>query len=528
MDQYNTTKRTSMHNLQKLTLSFSPLNLLLAAILLCALPLPGQASDYSLVINHGRVIDPETGLDATRHLGIQGDRITAISETPLEGARTINASGLVVAPGFIDLHTHSPTDLGQYYQLFDGVTTALELEAGTYPVGEYAGQIQDHALINYGASAGYITMRLLEMDGIAAGNITGTPSPVGFRGWMTALRFLFTDFQTALARTFTEHASKEELAALRARLNEGLDQGGLGIGLALDYISEAVDSPELEMIFEVSGQRQAPIFVHIRRGINGDPAGLREVLGLAEKYKTPLHICHISHNAMRNIELFLSEIREAQSRGVDVSTEVLPYNAGSTLISAAVFGRDWQTIFDISYEDVEWAATGERFNQAMFEEYRANHPTGAVIHHYLDEAWTLRAIQEPGVIIVSDLITMKSKEENVPPHNGAFTRILGRYVREQQAIDLSTALSKMTLLPAQRLQAYAPAFKKKGRIQLDMDADLTIFDPDTVLDQATYRNPYQEAQGIVHVVVAGQAVVNEGKLVPETWPGKRILASGTD
>jgi N-acyl-D-aspartate/D-glutamate deacylase len=500
---------------------------LLTAFLLCTLSLIAQASDYSLVINHGRVIDPETGLDAIRHVGIQGNRITAISETPLAGEQAINAGGLVVAPGFIDLHTHSPTDLGQYYQLFDGVTTTLELEAGTYPVGEYAGQIKDHALINYGASAGYVTMRLLEMDGIAMGDITATPSPVGFKGWMTALRFLFTDFNTALERTFTENTSEQELNALRARLNEGLDQGGLGIGLALDYINEAVDSRELEMIFEVSGQRQAPIFVHIRRGINGDPRGLREVLGLAEKHKTPLHICHISHNAMRNTELFLSEIRQAQSRGVDVSTEVLPYNAGSTMISAAVFGRDWQTIFDISYQDVEWAATGERFNQTMFEQYREQHPTGAVIHHYLDEAWTLRAIQEPGVIIVSDLITMKSRDEHVPPHNGAFTRILGRYVREQQALDLTTALSKMTLLPARRLQAYAPAFNRKGRIQAGMDADLTLFDPETVLDRATYRNPYQEAQGIMHVVVAGQTVVSGGKLVPGTYPGRRLLAGGS-
>lgn len=385
---------------------------LLTAFLLCTLCLIAHASDYSLVINHGRVIDPETGLDAIRHVGIEGNRIAAISETPLAGEQVINAGGLVVAPGFIDLHTHSPTDLGQYYQLFDGVTTTLELEAGTYPVGEYAGQIKDHALINYGASAGYVTMRLLEMDGIAMGDITATPSPVGFKGWMTALRFLFTDFNTALERTFTENTSEQELTALRARLNEGLDQGGLGIGLALDYINEAVDSRELEMIFEVSGQRQAPIFVHIRRGINGDPRGLR-------------------------------------------------------------------------------------------------------------------AIQEPGVIIVSDLITMKSRDEHVPPHNGAFTRILGRYVREQQALDLTTALSKMTLLPARRLQAYAPAFHRKGRIQAGMDADLTLFDTETVIDRATYRNPYQQAQGIMHVVVAGQTVVSAGKLVPGTYPGRRLLAGGS-
>jgi N-acyl-D-aspartate/D-glutamate deacylase len=294
--------------------------------------------------------------------------------------------------------------------------------------------------------------------------------------------------------------------------------------LALDYISEAVDERELAMIFEVAGDRQAPVFVHVRRGINGDPSGLREVLALAERTHAPLHVCHISHNAMKNIELFLAEIRAARERGVDVTTEVLPYNAGSTSISAAVFGRDWQTIFDITYEDVEWAATGERFDEEMWEEYRREYPDGAVIHHYLKEDWTRRAIEEPGVIIVSDLITMKSRDEHVPPHNGAFTRILGRYVREQPTLDLMAALAKMTLLPARRLEDYAPAFASKGRLQEGADADITVLDPETVMDRATYRDPYQESAGIEHVVVNGVHLVQGGTLAEGLHPGQRLTS----
>ncbi len=278
------------------------------------------------------------------------------------------------------------------------------------------------------------------------------------------------------------------------------------------------------MIFEVAGDRQAPVFVHVRRGINGDPSGLREVLALAERTRAPLHVCHISHNAMKNTELFLAEIRAARERGVDVTTEVLPYNAGSTSISAAVFGRDWQTIFDITYEDVEWAATGERFNEEMWEEYRREYPDGAVIHHYLEEDWTRRAIEEPGVIIVSDLITMKSRDEHVPPHNGAFTRILGRYVREQPTLDLMTALAKMTLLPARRMEDYAPAFGRKGRLQEGADADITVFDPETVIDRATYRDPYQESAGIEHIVVNGVHLVRGGTLAEGLHPGQRLTS----
>lgn len=482
------------------------------------------AGDYPLVIRHGRVMDPETGLDAVRYVGIRGDRIARLSAEPLRGDREIDASGLVVAPGFIDLNTHSPTPLGQYYQLMDGVTTALELEAGAFPVGEYGSQVSDAPLTHYGASVGYGSIRLLVKDGIALPDTTGSPWPVGFKGWWTVARFIYKGMVPALARTFTESATPQEQEVLRAMLHEGLDQGGLGIGLPLDYFSEAIDEHELAMIFEVAAERRAPVFVHVRRGINGDPAGLREVLILAERTKAPLHVCHISHNAMKNTELFLAEVGAARERGVDVTTEVLPYNAGSTAISAAVFGRDWRTIFDISYEDVEWAATGERFDQAMWEEYRREYPDGAVIHHYLKEEWTRRAIIEPGVIIVSDLIAMKSRDEHVPPHNGAFTKILGRYVREEPVLSLMTAVSKMTLLPARRLEHHAPLFRRKGRLQEGADADITIFDPETVNDRATYRNPYQEAVGIEHVLVGGVQLVEGGKLVEGPYPGQRLLA----
>ena len=496
-------------------------------VMLCVLLLTMSAAPsfaYSLVINHGRVIDPDSGLDALRHVGIRDGRIAVISESPLRGDREIDARGLVVSPGFIDLHTHSPTPLGQYYQLMDGVTTALELEAGAFPVGDYGGQITETPLINYGASAGYLSLRMLHQDGIAVADATATPWPANSRGWWTAVRALTMGQDAALNRTFKTSATPEDLVALRSLLEEGLQQGGLGVGLALDYISEAVNETELEAIFEIAGARGAPVFIHVRRGINGDPAGLQEALRLAERHGTAVHICHISHNGMKNTQLFLDEIRAARARGVDVTTEVLPYEAGSALISSAVFGRDWQTIFGIDYPDVEWAATGERFNKSTWDEYRREHPDGAVIHHYLKKDWTRRALAEPGVIVVSDLLPMKDRETSVAPHNGAFSRVLGRYVREEQLLDLPTAIRKMTLLPARRLEGIAPAFRRKGRIQQGADADITIFDPTTVIDRATYRDPYQESAGIKHVIVDGVHLVDKGALVEGLHPGKRMTA----
>jgi N-acyl-D-aspartate/D-glutamate deacylase len=149
---------------------------------------------------------------------------------------------------------------------------------------------------------------------------------------------------------------------------------------------------------------------------------------------------------------------------------------------------------------------------------------GQVIHHYLKEEWTQRAVQEPDVIIVSDLMPMKTKEKKVAPHNGAFSKVLGRYVREEKLLDLNTAIAKMTLLPARRLENYAPVFRRKGRLQQGMDADITIFNPVTIRANATYQDPYQEATGIVHVIVNGTPIIRDGSQVQDTFPGEQLNA----
>jgi N-acyl-D-aspartate/D-glutamate deacylase len=505
----------------------STLRFLASSLLLLSFSVftPVFANDFDLVINHGRVIDPESRLDAVRHIGIKGGEIVAVSQQPLKGRKSIDAHGLVVTPGFVDLHTHSPTILGQHYQALDGVTTAMELEAGFHPVEEYGKSISETPLINFGASAGYVAMRMFEKNGMRMGDAMETPKPSGLKGWKTIITYFLTDFETAFGPALLEQANPEELQRLRSMLLTSLDDGALGIGLALDYFSEAIQAAEMNMIFSVAAERGAPIFVHIRRGIDGDPTGLREVIRLAKEHNASVHICHITHNAISNIELFLKEIRQARQEGIDITTEVLPYNAGSALISSAVFGRDWQTIFNISYEDVEWAATGERFTRETWDEYYEKYPDGQVIHHYLKEEWTQRAVAEPNVIIVSDLLPMTSKDKKVAPHNGAFSKILQRYVREEGIIDLGTAIEKMTLLPARRLENYAPVFKKKGRLQISMDADITIFDPGTIQSNATYQNPYQGASGIEYVIVNGEAIISGGTPVKDVYPGQRLTST---
>jgi len=512
---------------RRISLALLPSLMLIGFAGLLATTAPTQAaaseSDstaYDIVIQGGRVIDAASGLDAIRNVGVIGDRIATISQDVLEGARTIDATGLVVSPGFIDLHTHSPNALGQRYQLLDGVTTALELEAGVHPIESFGSDIADRARIHYGASVGWGSARLEAMLGLRQQHLLlSSPRPVSLRGIWTAIRVIFGG---SPSEVFTKKADASEIAKMRSILEAGIDQGALGIGVPVDYFSEAVDEDELRMTFEVAAERNVLLYIHVRRGINGDPAGLREAIRLAGATGASVHICHIQHNAMRNIDLFLREIREARAAGIDITTELLPYNAGSALISSAVFGRNWREIFAIDYADVEWAATGMRFDEATWNEYREKHPEGQVVHHYVQEEWTRRALVEPGVIVVSDLLPMVDETSMVAPHNGTFARVLGRYVRERSALDLPTALSKMTLLPADRMARFFPAFEKKGRIAVGADADLTIFDPETILDRATYGNPFQPSAGIRTVIVAGQIAVDAGEIVEDVFAGQRI------
>ena len=473
---------------------------------------------HDLVLRGGRVMDPETGLDAVRDIGVSAGRIAEISHAPLQGAMTLDAGGLVVAPGFIDLHSHAVTPLGQHFSLHDGVTTSLELESGAFPVGSLGVhmpyEFADRALINFGASVGHAWVRerikkgesaFSGIDDVYARAAKGQSSGgLGGSAWNDPL-------------------SADEIVKMRVLLNRGLHEGGIGIGLLLDYMSEAVSEAELLAVFEVAAERRAPVAAHIRRGLAGDPTGLVEVIEMARRTGAPLHICHVQSNAMGGIAEFLRTIRAARDGGVGVTTESYPYNAGSTSISAAVFKRDWQAIYGTTYEDVQWAATGERFTEATWHRYQEQYPNGTVIHHFNREEWSRVATLAPDVAVASDAMTPVSLETKVHPRGiGTFSRVLGRYVREEGALGLMEALAKMTVLPASVLEMAAPAFARKGRLQVDADADVTVFDPATIIDRATFEDPYQTSDGIVHVIIGGAPVIRDGGLLDGVFPGRRV------
>lgn len=470
--------------------------------------LPEQTNTYDIVITGGRVIDPDSHLDAIRNLGISNGAIVEISDGHLSGHQTLDATNLIVAPGFIDLHTHTPTIQGQCYQALDGVTTALDLEGGAYPVTAYGLDIAEQPLINYGASIGYKAIRLKVFDGVVAPDLT---SDLGRTGKHMAL---------------SAHADVKQLELLRQGIEDGAATGGLGIGLLLDYMSEAISTDEIRMLFQTASDLDLTIFVHVRRGVKGDIEGLREMLSNAISYNTSVHICHVNASAMGSVEHWLELLSNAADSGLDVTTELFPYTAGSTSISSAVFQRDWREIFGIDYKDVQWAKTGERLTAKTWEHYQRTDPAGYVIHHYMQERWIQSGLRWPDVIVASDAMPLKADKKGVPPNGmGTFTRVLGRYCRDLNVLTLNDALARMTILPARRLETVSRGFSRKGRISVGSDADLTIFDFNRIADNATYEEPLMPASGIVHVLVGGQFAVKYGQLQEGATIGKRLLSN---
>jgi N-acyl-D-aspartate/D-glutamate deacylase len=456
----------------------------------------GAARDqYDVVIANGRVMDSESGLDAIRNIGISGGKIRAISTSALQGKSTIDAKGLVVAPGFIDLHQHGQDAENYAAKAADGVTTALELEVGVADVDGWYAEREGKALINYGASAGHIPARMMVMHD------PGQLLPSG----------------DAAHREATP-AEIEEILSL---IEKGLRRGAVAVGLGPAY-TEAATNWEITQVFRVAAKYHASCHVHIRSvlpGTAGNFGGFEEVMAAAAITGAPLHIVHIQSTGGPNVVQELQMISEARARGMDVTTESYPYTMGMTSIQSALFDNK-ENEPDAYFASLLWPATGEHLTRDSFARYRKS--GGMVILPSNTQENVDAAIESPLTMIASD--GFLSKGQGHPRTAGTYARVLGHYVREMKAIDLMAALRKMTLMPAQRLETRAPMFKEKGRIRVGADADLTVFDAGRIIDKATYEKPLQYSEGIQFVLVNGVAVVKAGKLVEGVFPGRAARA----
>ena len=471
-----------MRRVQRSSLVFS-----LLIVVACGRQEPAD-TPYDLVIANGRVIDPESGLDAVRSVAIREGRIVLILDGDVQGDRTIDATDLVVVPGFIDLHEHGQDEESYALMVRDGVTSAFELEIGTADVDAWYAEREGGQIVNYGVSIGHVPTRMA---------VLGDPStallPAGIGGF--------------------GGASEQQIEDMERRVRAGLDQGAVAVGFGSAYTPGA-EMSEIARLFGVAGEYGAVSHIHMRGGL----VGLDSTITAAREARARLHIVHANSSAGQAIGPFLDMIQSAQDSGQDVTTEAYPYGAGMTEIQSSLFD-DWESWPDERFATHQLVSTGERATRETFARARAE--GGTVIIHSRSEQLTRAAIASPLPMIASDGFIDQGRGH--PRTSGTYSKVLGRYVRAAGLLSLPDAIRRMTLEPALRLQTRVPAMARKGRIAMAADADITIFDPGTVIDRSTYEDATIPAEGIPYVIIAG-AVVVDGGAVTEARPGQAIRA----
>jgi N-acyl-D-aspartate/D-glutamate deacylase len=488
-----------------------------------------RTAQCDLLFTGARVIDPETGLDGIRNVGITAGRITAVTSAPVPARSVVNVSGRILAPGFIDLHSHAQTMSGLRLQALDGVTTALELESGAASVtAVYDAVAAEGRPINYGYATSWAMARMRVLDDV---------EPVG--------GFLAFTANASLPR-WQQPATRTELERVLGVLEGELNEGALGVGILVGYAPQT-GRREYYSIAKLAARLGVPTFTHARFKNADDPEtaleGAAEVVAAAAGTGAHMHLCHLNSTSLRAIDEVADIVASAQEQGLRVTTEAYPYGAGMTMIGTPFLHPGELSRLGIGPRNLVVAATGERPADARrLLELRAHDPGALVLIHYLDEQdaddWKVleRALLLPDTAVASDAIPFTGPDGHPmesewplpdgvfshPRTAGTFSRFIATFVRDRQVLTPLEAVRRCTLVPAQLLEDVAPDMRRRGRIQVGAIADVVVFDLNTISDEATYHEPSRPSRGVEHLLVGGQFVVRDGAVLPDALPGSPI------
>lgn len=476
------------------------------------------AQSFDLVINNGRVMDPETGFDAVANVGINHGFITKITTEVIEGTRTIDATGHVVAPGFIDFHSHAQSPYGHKLYARDGVTTAMDLEVGAYPVQDFYDFWEGKAFLNHGTNVAHVGARVAVLDGEEQDGRFIYGKALG-RAMNSGAQFKTKNFDPL------------DEPAILAAIETELKQGALGIAYPIGYYT-VVGSPEVMAVTRLASKYDLPITTHVRYLAQIPPSGfmgITEMLTIARENDVPMLIHHIPSNCLGLTKQCLDLIDSARAHGHKVVGEFYPYQYAGTYVDADYNRPGFEERMGIQASDYKLTATGEPLTSKEFDRLRKEAPATDLLMYTMKQEYIDEAFTRPGVIVGSDgmpwIITDKDgkkigftatfdtpygKGNGHARGAGTHAKIL-RMVRENGKVSLMDAISKMSYEPAAFLQDEVPQLKQRGRIQEGMAADITIFDPKTVTDNATptIGENSLPSTGIPYVIVNGQVVVDD-------------------
>jgi N-acyl-D-aspartate/D-glutamate deacylase len=451
-------------------------------------PLVAQESGDVAIVG-GRVIDPASETDRIRNVLIRGDRIVAITDAPITADRVIDAAGLVVAPGFVDILAGISTSAEpQRYKVMDGVTTVISMHGGPVDMEEYFWAFRDAgSLVNYGATVGHAAIR-------SAAGADDRYAP----------------------------ATREQISEMREIAAGAIEAGALGVGFGINYVPGS-SYEEVVAMFDVAAQHGVPAHVHSRHKGSVFPGtivqSVQELIAAAAITGASTQIVHLASSGVGSMAACLEMIEGARLHGIDIMADIYPYNANSTRLESALYDPGWQERFGgITYDSIMLVETGERLNEETFAHWREEGAT--IITFFIPEDEMVMALEHPHVMVASDGTIRNGRGH--PRGAGTFARVVGRFVRVEGYLTLMDALRKVTIMPAQRVEKAAPSMRQRGRLSVGAFADITVFDPNTLIDRATYREPARYSEGVHYVLVNGTLVVDDGELVPNVAPGRAV------
>ena len=496
-----------------------------------------MAADYDVVINNGRVMDPETNFDGVRNVGIKDGKIVAITEDAIKGKETIDASGHVVAPGFIEGHQHATDQFSRKVNLRDGLTTQMDFEAGAGDIAKWYADHEGKTQANYGmvVLSTFARLSVLDSPEIAAmGNDMG-----GLFAHVVGAAAANAQKEGRKPGWSATLPNKEQMTEIMRLVDEGLRQGALGVGIPVGYMTTGVTQYELYKYQELASKYGRISNAHVRfagvRPPTGGQLGVQEMLANAMVLDAPFLASHLNSNM--DWEYTIPLINDArENRGAKVWGEVYPYAAGGTIASTDILTESSMAQMNITYSNVS-NLDGTRWDKAMYEDVRKNDPARSILIFNNPPEDIAKWMAQPGVVIVSDGMAIQDENleyypwdspyegKSVHPRSAGTRAKVLRMVREDKNMPLMEAISKMSYLHAKYFDELGgiPQFRTKGRVQVGADADIVVFNPDTVTDNSTYE-PGMGAlpsTGIPYVLVNGVVVVKDST-VQKVFPGKPI------
>lgn len=540
-------------------------------------PQLAQNVPYDVIILNGTIVDGSGRARFRADIGIKGDRIARIGKLGRDsGRRQIDAKGMIVAPGFIDMLGQSESfvliDPRVMSKVMQGVTTEITGEGESIaPINERLIKEQEDFLRRYKLNVDWRTLdeyfaRLAKQGaGVNLATFVGA----------TQVREMVIGFDN-------REPTASELEKMKTLVAEAMEDGALGLSTSLQYVpARFAKTDEIVELAKVAKQYGGIYITHQRSEANALDESLAEVFEIARRADIPTEIWHLKTAYKKNwgrMTEVLRKIRQARARGLDITADVYPYIAGSTSLSASLppwaleggtekmlarlrdtrirqqlkkeistDAKDWENIYlgsggaegvlisSVSNRSLE-SLLGKRLSQIAEEQQKEplealldliladNGQTGA-IYFMMNEADLRAAMRAPFVSFCTDTGARAtdgplSAARSHPRGWGSYPRILGRYVRELRLLTLEQAIHKMTGMPAKRV-----GLADRGLLREGLFADVVIFDPQRVIDKATFEAPNQYPEGIPFVMVNGQFTVDEGKRTP-ALPGRPLRGPG--